>query len=524
MQQNLLDNRYELLGDLGGGGMARVSLARDRDLGRDVAIKMLREQYAEDAEFVERFRREAQSAAALSHPNIVQIYDRGRTEDGRYYIAMEHVPDGTLKEMIERSGPLPARTTAGVGAQIAEALGAAHEGGVVHRDVKPHNVLVTANGDAKVADFGIARAAAETSISRTDVVMGTAAYMAPEQAMGGAATPRSDLYSLGVVLYEMATGEVPFVAESPAAVSFRHVDEEPRPPAELNPEIPPGLNDLVLKLLSKDPADRYPDAAALVADLERVGEGRNPLGVDPAPAAHAAGGGVPSRDTEAHREAAPVTAGGARRRRGPVAAAVLASLVGLLCATGWVLWSASDEPGIAGSLEGAADGARDALEDAADGARGVLGDIQRSAGAAEKAEIPRVEGLELVRARQELSEAGFDTGVRPRESSAERTGEVLEQSVPAGDQVERGSKVLLAVGKGPGKAEVPKPASPEGPRAGSGGGGVPSNPRGSYGGADTPASPAQPSSASASAPAEQPAPSSAPPHGSVSSRDQYDGG
>ena len=239
-RKTVLDNRYDVGRPLGSGGMGEVFLARDRVLGRDVALKVLRTQYAGDSEFAERFKREARSAASLSHPNIVQVYDRGETDDGASYIAMEYVPGGTLKEKIVGEGPLGRREAAALGAQVAEALGAAHERGMVHRDIKPQNVLLTDRGDAKVADFGIARAGSSVTISKTGSVMGTAGYMSPEQALGEPATPKSDLYSLGVVLYEALTGELPFTADNPIAVSMKHVNEPLRPPREIDPTIPRG--------------------------------------------------------------------------------------------------------------------------------------------------------------------------------------------------------------------------------------------------------------------------------------------
>ncbi|MDP9488494.1 MAG: protein kinase, partial [Actinomycetota bacterium] len=189
MLHDILGDRYVPSGLLGGGGMAKVFLAHDRILGRDVALKVLREQYAEDGEFVERFRREATSVATLNHPNVVQVYDQGRSEDGRYYIAMEYVPGGALKDRIDGEGTLDPAEAARLASQVAEALQAAHERGIVHRDVKPQNVLLTAAGDTKVADFGIARAASATAISRTSLVLGTARYMSPEQAMGEPVEP-----------------------------------------------------------------------------------------------------------------------------------------------------------------------------------------------------------------------------------------------------------------------------------------------------------------------------------------------
>src|SRR5829696_7307512 len=276
-RKTVLDNRYDVVRPLGSGGMGEVYLARDRVLGRDVALKVLRKQYAGDDEFAERFKREAMSAASLSHPNIVQVYDRGETEEGASYIAMEYVPGGTLKERILRDGPLEVEEAAGLGAQVAEALGAAHERGMVHRDIKPQNVLLTARGGAKVADFGIARAGSSATISRRGSVMGTAGYMSPEQALGQPATTKSDLYSLGVVLYETLTGELPYTADNPIAVSMKHVNEPLRPPVEIDPGIPEGMNALVTKLMAKDPEDRYEDADELADDLRRVNRGLKPV-------------------------------------------------------------------------------------------------------------------------------------------------------------------------------------------------------------------------------------------------------
>src|ERR687889_337594 len=276
-KKTVLDDRYDVGRPLGTGGMGEVFLARDRVLGRDVALKVLRRQYAGDSEFAERFKREARSAASLSNPNIVQVYDRGETEEGASYIAMEYVPGGTLKERILREGPLEAADAAGLGAQVAEALGAAHDRGMVHRDVKPQNVLLAARGGEEGADFGIARAGSSATISRTGSVLGTAGYMSPEQALGKPATPKSDLYALGVVLYEALTGELPYTADNPIAVSMKHVNEPLRPPVELNPLIPEGMNALVTRLMAKDPEDRYADADELANDLRRVGRGLEPV-------------------------------------------------------------------------------------------------------------------------------------------------------------------------------------------------------------------------------------------------------
>jgi len=253
--------------------MGRVYLAHDEVLNRDVALKVLRNPYAESEEFIERFRREARSAAALSHPNIVSVYDLGRTGDGTYHIAMEYVPGGTLKDRIVADGPLDPGTAAELGSQVAEALGLAHKRGVIHRDIKPENILLSASGEAKVADFGIARAAAAATISQTGRILGTARYMSSEQAVGTPARPASDLYSLGAVLYEVLTGEVPFEAETLVGIAVKHVEEPPRPPKEVNPGVPEGMNALVLKLLAKKPEGRSRGASELARGLRRIRDG-----------------------------------------------------------------------------------------------------------------------------------------------------------------------------------------------------------------------------------------------------------
>src|SRR3712207_9051355 len=256
--------------------MAEVYLAHDDILDRDVALKVMSGRYAGDEEFVERFKREAQSAAALSHPNIVSIFDRGASEDGTYYIAMEYLPGGTLKDRILKRGALPARTAAEVALQIAEALHAAHKRGVIHRDIKPHNILITDSGNVKVTDFGIARAASSSTMTRTGSILGTAHYISPEQAMGEPVGPASDLYSLGVVLYEMLTGELPYDAETPLGIAMKHVNGHLQPPKALNPRVPDAINAITCRLLAKDPEDRYASGADLLDDLERVIAGLGP--------------------------------------------------------------------------------------------------------------------------------------------------------------------------------------------------------------------------------------------------------
>jgi serine/threonine-protein kinase len=277
MKPTTVDERYARLSRLGGGGMGEVYLAHDALLGREVALKVLREPHAGGDEFIKRFRREARHAAALSHPNIVQVYDAGESANGEPYMAMEHVPGGTLRDRLLQRGMLPLHTAAAVALQIAEALSVAHQRGVIHRDIKPENVLVTENGDVKVADFGIAKVADATAMTQTSLVLGTVRYLSPEQAIGQPVSPASDLYSLGVVLYEMLTGEVPFQAEGPIAIAMKHLSQEPAPAWQINPAVPDSLNAVTLKLIEKDPHKRYASAVELAEDLKRFLAGDVPL-------------------------------------------------------------------------------------------------------------------------------------------------------------------------------------------------------------------------------------------------------
>ena len=441
MGRNLIDQRYELRTLVGSGGMADVYLAVDEVLGREVALKLLKDRYAENEEFVERFRREAKSAAALSSPYIVPIFDRGETDDGTYYITMEYLPGGTLKERITATGALRPQAAAQVALQVAKALQTAHVRGVVHRDIKPRNILLADSDHVKVADFGIARAADATTISQTGDILGSAKYMSPEQAEGDEVGPASDLYSLGVVLYEMLTGRVPFEVETPADVPIRHAVAPPRRPKEVNPEIPEELDAITMKLLATSPEDRCESAEELIQELQQVR-----AGIPSAPRSSTNGTtaetvlGAPKASTPSPTSPAkPVVS---RRRRVLPALTILAVLLTLLAAVGWSLWQDSGRGSILRALTEHLP--TEAFQDA-----------KRPPSATEMVEVPAVKDMTEREARQRLTEAGFEVGVDRRESSEEDTGKVIGQSVPGGKEAKRGSKVLLTVGEGQQVTKVP---------------------------------------------------------------------
>jgi eukaryotic-like serine/threonine-protein kinase len=267
----LIDGRYKVVSRLGAGGMADVFLAEDQQLGRKVALKLLHRRFAEDPGFVERFRREAQAAAGLQHPNVVSVYDRGAYDD-TFYIAMEYLPGRSLKQLIRQEAPLDPVRAIDITVQILKAARFAHRRGVIHRDLKPHNVIIDDSDHAKVTDFGIARAGA-SDMTETGSIMGTAQYLSPEQAQGHAVSPESDLYSVGVVLYELLTGRLPFDAESAVTIAIKHVSEAPPPPSAINPNVPHDLEQVVLWALNKNVADRPADADQFITALEQVKEG-----------------------------------------------------------------------------------------------------------------------------------------------------------------------------------------------------------------------------------------------------------
>jgi serine/threonine protein kinase len=263
----ILGNRYRLIELIGEGGMALVYKAECSLLCRTVAVKILRPQYASDAEFVERFRREARSAASLNHPHVVSIYDVGQENDGTDYIVMEYIPGDNLKDMIKKEAPFSIRKALDYTKQIAEALNHAHQRNIIHRDIKPHNILVTPDGQLKVTDFGIARAISASSFTQAGIVVGSVQYASPEQVKAGLVGPQSDIYSLGCVLYELLTGTVPFNGDTSISIAMQHLHEKTIPVRESRPDIPVVVENILDKAMAKDPAQRYPSAAAMLRDI-----------------------------------------------------------------------------------------------------------------------------------------------------------------------------------------------------------------------------------------------------------------
>jgi eukaryotic-like serine/threonine-protein kinase len=450
MEQTVISDRYTLVELLGEGGMARVYLAHDDVLDRYVALKVLRERYADDDSFAERFRSEARNAASLTHPGIVQVYDQGRDEDGTYYIAMEYVPGGTLKDRINARGPLDPEEAAGIAWRIAEALGAAHERGIVHRDVTSQNILLGATGETKVVDFGIARAASSKTVTETNVVLGTAAYMSPEQVRSERVGPASDLYSLGVVLYEMLTGELPYKADDPIATAIKHLEEPPPRPKELNPAVPEGLDALTVKLLAKNPEDRYPSAAELAEDLQRMGEAlplpTAPLADQSTVEATTAPMSAPERRTRTTSASEAVAAGGrSSSAEKSMRQRTLLPLFGLLLVfvlLGGLAWVFSPS-----------DVARSTTPQ-----NKPPQNKPQASDAPPKVEVPDVVGMSREEARRRLDEAGLELGSQQEsESETVAEGSVIEQDPAAGTEAERNSAVDVVLSTG--LAQEPSPST-----------------------------------------------------------------
>jgi serine/threonine-protein kinase len=401
----VVDERYRIVRRIGSGGMADVYCAEDAHLGREVALKVLHRRFAQDAEFVERFRREASAAAGLQHPHVVGVYDRGDHE-GTYYIAMEYLRGRTLKEVVASEAPIDQLRAIDLGIQILQAAAFAHRNGVVHRDFKPHNVIVDAEGAAKVTDFGIARAGA-SEMTETGSILGTAQYLSPEQAQGQEVTPRSDIYSIGVMLYELLTGRLPFNGESAVSIALKHMSEPPPPMSRDGAAIEPNLEQVVLGALAKEPEARWQTAEDFAAALEAC-----------RPYVEAVLAGEPGQDTAVFAAVpAPGTTAVAdddlhRPRRWP-AIALAALVLALIALMAWVF----TRP--------------------------------------EQIDVPKVTGMQLGEARERLDKAGFENVEAERERSLARIDEVLRQDPDPGEQAARDDAIVLIVSGGPGDVTVP---------------------------------------------------------------------
>ncbi len=472
----VVDGRYRVISRIGTGGMADVWLAEDSSLNRRVALKVLHSRFAQDREFVERFRREAEAAAGLDHPNIVSVYDRGETE-GSYYIAMAYLQGRSLKELIDAGLP-PVNAVAYV-RQILEAAGFAHRNGVIHRDLKPQNVIVDNQGKATVTDFGIARAGV-SEITQTGSVMGTAHYLSPEQAQGFEVTAGSDLYSVGVILYQCLTGRVPFAGDSAVAVALQQVSQIPVVPSELNPEVSPALDAVVMKALEKDPNIRFRTADEFIAALDAAVQepGAIPTATPtPIPASE-----LEDEEARARR----------RRRNWMIAGAILAVLIGAYAAYYFTRTTSKtyDVPDVTGQRFAVAKASLEEQGFAVEKGEPVQrdapknqvleqdpkGEVTKSRGCGAlrlscsdptvtvvlsvsggpgEGKVPSVRGLSQEEATQQIEDAGFDVNPQAQNSETVDEGIVISTQPSGGSTLPLDQSVTIIVSSGPKLVQVP---------------------------------------------------------------------
>jgi serine/threonine-protein kinase len=489
-----LVGRYALRGLIGQGGMADVELALDTILDREVAVKILHARYADDPSFLARFRREAQAAASLNHPNIVAVYDTGE-DDGRPFIVMEYVAGQSLRDALRREPVLPQRA-AEIVRDAALGLHYAHERGLVHRDIKPGNILISDEGQVKVADFGIARAVSAESVTQTAAVFGTAAYVAPEQAQGESVDRRTDIYALGCVLYELLTSRQPFSADSAVALAYKHVSEPPVPPSRLNPDISPELERVCLKAMAKNPSDRYQTARDFATDLSRAVQG---LAVMAPPAAAYATTRMMTGQVDRTMVAVPTERRTVYedfeeeepRREGPGAGVwVLGLLIlAILAVAGYLIWNAMQnreapaEPiaftNVVGrpideaeaTLRAEGFDVQRADPETSDQPPGIViatdpppGDLVPSgsvitlipSGGPATVRVPSLEGQSVEQAAQTLTDAGLNLGAQAQEPSDTIAPNLVIRSDPAANaEVPEGSQVAVVVSSGPAPLRVP---------------------------------------------------------------------
>ena len=417
MSAQQFGGRYVVSGPIASGGMAEVLMARDELLDRPVALKTLHPQFAQDKAFIERFRREAQAAASLNDPRIVSIYDWG-SDNGTYFIVMEYVEGKTLREIIQSEGPLSPERAVEIAADVCGALQLAHQKGIVHRDVKPANIAITKSGQTKVMDFGIARAITDpgATMTQTGTVIGTANYFSPEQAQGMPVDARSDVYSMGVVLYEMLTREVPFKGDSPVAIAYKHVKEDPAPPSLLNHEVSPGLDAVVMKALAKNPDNRYQSALEMQQDLERLLSGE---AVEATPV-------LPPDQTAMMEPAdrtsimpAPALPEASPRRKALAYFLIVSLFLSVLVLGGVLLFS-------------------------------LFG------GGGPSVEVPLVTGLTKDAAVKALRDRGLKPLIdAPEFSDSVPEGSVISQDPSDGTKASKGDEVHIVVSKGPAQVDVP---------------------------------------------------------------------